>query len=177
MKCKITKWERRLDHHAEHGLVGNPLHQWDPFSGREIDWWGTWKFFDKGLASYCLAKTTFTFHSSILTLSNAFLSINNREGKSDSGFSLAMASQPFGFVGRFRPKREYLQNAASNNVDYDVHVDSYKPGADDFKGNGEDHHEDPLGPDPSHEPVAVSSSDNISVTNINTIAVFFRQNG
>ena len=35
MKCKVTKWERRLDHHTEHGLVGNPLHQWDPFSVRE----------------------------------------------------------------------------------------------------------------------------------------------
>ena len=30
-----------------------------------------------------------------LTLSNAFLSINNREMKSESGFSLAMGSQPF----------------------------------------------------------------------------------
>ena len=29
----------------------------------------------KGLASYCKAKTTFTFHFSILTLSSAFLSI------------------------------------------------------------------------------------------------------
>ena len=35
MKYEVTKWERCLDHHAEHGLVGNPLHQWDPFSGRE----------------------------------------------------------------------------------------------------------------------------------------------
>ena len=48
----------------------------------------------KGLASYCKAETTFTFHFSILTLSSAFLSINNREMKSESGFSLAMASQP-----------------------------------------------------------------------------------
>ena len=48
----------------------------------------------KGLASYCQAKTTFTFYFSILTLSNAFLSINNREVKSESGFSSAMASQP-----------------------------------------------------------------------------------
>ena len=31
----------------------------------------------------------------ILTLSNAFLSIDNRELKSESGFSFAMASQPF----------------------------------------------------------------------------------
>ena len=83
------------------------------------------------------------------------LSINNREKK--SGFSLAMASQPFGFFGRFCPKREHFQNAAWNDVDKDVYVDSSKPGADDFKGNGEDHHEDPLGPDPSHEPAAIRS--------------------
>ena len=48
----------------------------------------------KGLASYCKAKTTCTFHSCILTLSNALLSINNREMKSESGLSLAMASLP-----------------------------------------------------------------------------------
>ena len=51
--------------------------------------------FFKGLASYCKAKTTFTFHFSILELSNAFLGINNREMKSESDSSLAMASQPF----------------------------------------------------------------------------------
>ena len=64
-----------------------------------IFWWGrpeTYFFSGKGLASYCKAETTFTFHFSILTLSSAFLSINNREMKSGSGFSLAMASQPFG---------------------------------------------------------------------------------
>ena len=33
-------------------------------------------------------------HFSILTLSNAFLSINNREMESESGFSFAMASLP-----------------------------------------------------------------------------------
>ena len=49
----------------------------------------------KGLASYCKAETTFSFHLSILTLSSAFLSINNREMKSESGFSFAMASKPF----------------------------------------------------------------------------------
>ena len=49
----------------------------------------------KGLASYCKAETTFTFYFSILTLSNAFLGIDNREMKSDSGFSFAIASQPF----------------------------------------------------------------------------------
>ena len=51
--------------------------------------------FFKGLASYRKAETTFTFHFSFLTLSNAFLSINNREMKIESGFSFAMASQPF----------------------------------------------------------------------------------
>ena len=49
---------------------------------------------NKGLASYCKAKTTFTFHSCLLTLSNALLSINNKEMKSESGFSLVMVSQP-----------------------------------------------------------------------------------
>ena len=72
-----------------------------------------------------------------------------------------MAIHPFGFVERFCSKREHLQNAAWNDVDnevyVDVYVDSYKPGADDFKGNGEDHHEDPLGPDPSHESAAIRS--------------------
>ena len=53
------------------------------------DVWNLWQ----RAASYCLAKTTFTFQFSILTLSNAFLSINNREMKSESGFILAMASR------------------------------------------------------------------------------------
>ena len=48
----------------------------------------------KGLASYCKAETTFTFYFSILTLSNAFLGIDNREMKSENGFSFAIASQP-----------------------------------------------------------------------------------
>ena len=48
----------------------------------------------KGLASYCKAETTFTFHFSILTLSNASLGINNREIKSESGISFVIASQP-----------------------------------------------------------------------------------
>ena len=52
-------------------------------------------FSSKGLASHCKAETTFTFHFSILTLSNAFLGIDNREMKSESGFSFAIASQPF----------------------------------------------------------------------------------
>ena len=49
----------------------------------------------EGLASYCKAETTFTFYFSILTLSNAFLGIDNREMKSEIGFSFAIASQPF----------------------------------------------------------------------------------
>ena len=49
----------------------------------------------KGLASYCKAETTFTFYFTILPLSRAFLSIDNREMKSESGFSFVMASQPF----------------------------------------------------------------------------------
>ena len=49
----------------------------------------------EGLASYCKAETTFPFHFSILILSNAFLSIDNKKMESESGFSLAiMASQP-----------------------------------------------------------------------------------
>ena len=53
----------------------------------------------KGLVSYCKAETTFTFHFSILTLSNASLGINNREIKSESGISFAIASQPLKHVG------------------------------------------------------------------------------
>ena len=48
----------------------------------------------KGLASYCKAETTFTFYFTILPSSRAFLSIDNREMKSESGFSFVMASQP-----------------------------------------------------------------------------------
>ena len=51
----------------------------------------------KGLASYCKAETTFTFHLSNLTLSNASLGINNREIKNESGISFPIASQPFRF--------------------------------------------------------------------------------
>ena len=40
-------------------------------------------------------STPFTFHFSSLKLSNAFFSINDREMKSESGFSFAMASKPF----------------------------------------------------------------------------------
>ena len=67
MICKVTKWERCLDHHAEHGLVGNPLHQWNPFSGRE----------------------------------NLNLLVRD----------LTSFGQRAGFVERFCPKIEHLQNA------------------------------------------------------------------
>ena len=53
------------------------------------------KIWVKELASYHKADATFTFHFSILTLSNASLGINNREIKSESGISFAIASQPF----------------------------------------------------------------------------------
>ena len=49
------------------------------------------------LVDFSIVSSTFTFYFSILTLhrvSNASLSINKREMKSESGFSLAMASQP-----------------------------------------------------------------------------------
>ena len=52
------------------------------------------------MASYCKAETTFTFYFSILTLSSTFLSIDNIEMKCKSGFSFAMASQPFGDVDK-----------------------------------------------------------------------------
>ena len=46
--------------------------------------------YSKGLASFCKAETTFTFHFSILILSNAFFSIDSRGMKSESDFNLAM---------------------------------------------------------------------------------------
>ena len=55
-----------------------------------------WSSATKGLAGYCKTETTFTFHFSILTFSNAFLGIDNGETKSESGFSFAIASQPLG---------------------------------------------------------------------------------
>ena len=39
--------------------------------------------------------------SSILTLSNGFLGIDNRVMKSESGFSFAIASKPFDFIREF----------------------------------------------------------------------------
>ena len=41
------------------------------------------------------AETTFNFNFSILIVSRAFLSVNNKEMKSESGFSIAMASRSF----------------------------------------------------------------------------------
>ena len=63
----------------------------------------------QGLAGYCKAETTFTFHFSILTLSNAFLGIDNREMKSESGFSFAIASQPFHPEDGLVSQRDRLQ--------------------------------------------------------------------
>ena len=48
------------------------------------------KIWVKELASFCKAETTFTFHFSILILSNAFFSIDSRGMKSESDFNLAM---------------------------------------------------------------------------------------
>ena len=72
-------------------IFGDPLQRDEQ---RNIDQPFT-ALFSKGLASYCKAESTFTFHFSILTLSNTFLGIDNREMKSESGFSFAIASQPF----------------------------------------------------------------------------------
>ena len=66
----------------------------------------------KGLASYCKAETTFTFHFSILTLSNASLCINNREIKSESGISFAIASQPFLKSPTMSPAETHTSNLA-----------------------------------------------------------------
>ena len=49
----------------------------------------------KGWLAIAKLKPLLFFISLILTLLKAFLSINNTEMKSESGFSLAMASQPF----------------------------------------------------------------------------------
>ena len=67
-----------------------------------------------------IAETTLTFLFNFLTLSNAFFSINDREMKSESGFSLAMASQPFqqNFVltknTQITPKLILRQNMCEN---------------------------------------------------------------
>ena len=65
----------------------------------------------KGLASYCKAETTFAFNFFILTLSSAFLSIDNIEMKSESGFSFAMASQPFSNISEIAYFRLLLEIA------------------------------------------------------------------
>ena len=70
----------------------------------------------KGLASYCLAKTTFTFHFSISTLSNAFLSINDIGMKSESDFSSAMASQPL---------RKFTRRCKSTQLGVKIHHKVY----------------------------------------------------
>ena len=68
-----------------------------PMTSDQYILWTLCKMIFKGLASYCKAETTFAFHFSILTLSNALLGINNREIKIESGISFAIASQPFRF--------------------------------------------------------------------------------
>ena len=62
----------------------------------------------KGLASYCKAETTFTFYFSILTMSNAFLGIDNREMKSESGFSFAITSQPLWIAAKILNQNEIV---------------------------------------------------------------------
>ena len=66
-----------------------------------------------------------------------------------------MASQPLALLDAFAQKENTFKTLRECDVDNEVYVDSYKPGADDFKGDGEDHHEDPLSPNPSHEPAAI----------------------
>ena len=66
-----------------------------------------------GLASYCKADTTFTFHFSISTLSNAFLSINDIGMKSESDFSSAMASQPL---------RKFTRRCKSTQLGVKIHL-------------------------------------------------------
>ena len=54
----------------------------------------------------------------MLTLSNAFLSIKKREMKSESGFSLAMASKPFQIPNYQTklPKQPCQTNPAKTNL-------------------------------------------------------------
>ena len=90
-------------HHALSGArkqpIGSKWHVWTADSPKNTNNnWLAVKLTQKGLASYCKAETTFTFHFSILTLSNAFLGIDNREMKSESGFSFAIASQPLRYI-------------------------------------------------------------------------------
>ena len=51
--------------------------------------------FYKGWLAIAKLKPLSLFYFTILPLSRAFLSIDNREMKSESGFSFVMASQPF----------------------------------------------------------------------------------
>ena len=72
--------------------------------------------FGKGLASYCKAETTFTFYFSILTLSNAFLGIDNREMKSESGFSFAIASQPLRCISKKSQKFHRIEKGLYDDI-------------------------------------------------------------
>ena len=64
------------------------------------------KFLPQGLASHWSAKTTFTFHFSINDDLESIWKCWNREMKSESGFSLAIASQPF---KRFHMEKNWAQ--------------------------------------------------------------------
>ena len=68
----------------------------------------------KGLASHCKAKTTFTFYFSILTLLSTLKKAFDREMKSESGFSFAMASQPFG-ISIWTNQAQNIQRVASKS--------------------------------------------------------------
>ena len=103
------------------GLVAMGTHTWMRIfyicsAGQEVN------IFDKGLASYCYAKTTFTFHSSILKLPSAFLSIDNREMKSESGFSLAMASQPFSMQKSCSLSNQFFLIFVLRNTEKVLHI-------------------------------------------------------
>ena len=93
-------------------------------------------YFFKGLASYCKAETTFTFYFTILPLSRAFLSINNREMKSESGFSFAMASQPFHLVGPYQQLAGAAPVHYVHFVKYDDAVSFYDAVSDTIRRRG-----------------------------------------
>ena len=79
-------------------------------------------YFAKGWLTITELKPLLTFHSSISTLSNAFWSINNREMKSESGFSLAMASQPLCKILTSKAAFKFCKNATQNNKLKNLHT-------------------------------------------------------
>ena len=89
--CKLNTFQNRSISHPT-------KHYEDPIEGMGSTWspapWiGGLLTELKGLASYCKAETTFTFDFSFLHCQMLPLSIKNREIKSESGFSFAIASQ------------------------------------------------------------------------------------